>query len=177
MRLLLPSLILASALASAAPVAAQSGSRDTGIVAWDRKAQTLWLGQQSYLVPNGVSTRGMSSGDTVTVTWLQQGSQRVATSIRLPVPKSSEAKDKLSNAGLPQFDALLGQGNRKPVRPLGLEPFRALDRAVAVGVRLNHGHILDVGADKVSDRTKVKGQIVEIDLSPGGSSRFCLRHW
>lgn len=92
MRILLVPLVLAAGLAACAPTAPQ-GNRDTGIAAWDRSARTLWLGPQSYSVPASVGTHGMMPGDTVTVTWAQQGSQRVASQVRVDSRRADSERD------------------------------------------------------------------------------------
>jgi hypothetical protein len=81
MRFAIIPVLLAAGLVACAPTSAPIGNRDSGIVAWDRSARTLWLGPESYLVPDGVSTNGMMAGDTVTVTWQEQGGQRVASRV------------------------------------------------------------------------------------------------
>lgn len=72
----------------------QTGNRDSGIAAWDRSARTLWInGSESFIVPAGVSTNGMMNGDTVTVTWEQQGNQRVATRISVDRRRSEAERN------------------------------------------------------------------------------------
>lgn len=84
MRSIAVSLIVALGLAACGAPTLQSGNRSIGIAAWDRSSRTLWLnGKESFSVPAGTSTNGMLNGDTVSVTWEQQGGQRVATSVRV----------------------------------------------------------------------------------------------
>lgn len=84
MRTLALPLVIAAALTACAPTAVPSGNHSTGIVAWDRSGRTLYLnGSESFSVPADVRTNGMQNGDTVSVTWQQQGGQRVATSVRV----------------------------------------------------------------------------------------------
>jgi hypothetical protein len=85
----------------------------------------------------------------------------------LPLPEAAEAEDGAAHARAAQREALLGRRHAEPVRAFGFEPARAIRRAVAVGVSLDHAHHLDAHADERAHRAEVPGERVQVNLGPG----------
>jgi len=76
----------------------------------------------------------------------------------LATPEARHQENAATQAGLAQGDSLVGRGNAKPLRSLGLDGESAALSAVAVGIGFDDRANLNVVAHQVPDSPKVAAQ-------------------
>ncbi len=93
----------------------------------------------------------------------------------LSAPEAGHQKNVRANARLAQRNRFIQRGHAQPLRTLGFERARALDRAVTISIRLHHRTHGDVRAHVLLHRAEVLPQCGQGNFRPGRTRRHAAQ--